>query len=604
MVVVDEAYLEHDLLANGDLIVNDRLELSINADVSSLVLYFSYSKPIELEIDSLTLSVDNGSGFSIPVNVPAKSAQASDVFQNSTGTVQPYYQMVRSSTQESLHLSQAFPKGTSVRVNVNYHMKRAADRYSDLGLLRRNLLVSDQNYPVRHLEAVYRFPVEQNSEAIPFTFYSLYRWQNPISHQYTSQNNEVRLEIMNAPAGKQFEFIIAYPAELYPEVPLTEDQVIAETLGRQVEEIRQHEEAVGQVSTWLKRYLFRLTILLFAIAVLVIITMHSVDVSIGRRNRQGKYFPNPPRGISPSGLNFLLRRKVIGQDIFAVMIKLCSLGLVNYDKNLFTLVEPNQPTKRPEPYFNEQSGLWIVHGSKGAARLRAEEYIVYKTMLEIGADMDGFSPAGLQKMSKKREYSSIYYHVITDYAKAIKDDLQERGLFNKHMKRGLFLITLIILYVLVAILVFGFTLHWAAWLILIPALALALFALNIRTLSREGHWTLHHTNLFKYYLTHFSDLPRVKQPADDVLVDLLIYAIAFGCEADYIDELYKVRTNEELIQVSFYRQSGLSDILRSSLASAEGQRQVNLANRIKKRYREGRIDLIAVVFNSKHFYKL
>lgn len=604
MVIVDDAYLEHDMLPNGDLIVNDRMELEISADVNSLSFHFAYSKPVELEIDSLTVSVDVGEGFSIPTTIYTKASAATEATNSQVPVASAYYQLVRSSDLETMHLVHSFSKGSRVRVNINYHLMRAADRYSDLGLLRRNLLISEQNYPLRHLEAVYRFPETNSAEAIDFSLYALYRWQNPIKHSYSSQDNEVRLDITDASAGHNFEFVIAYPAERYPDVPLSEDRMIAASLDKMVMDIRQNEAAVGRLSNWLMRYLLQVTILLFALAIFVILSMHVVDVYIGRRNRAGKFYPHPPRGISASGLNFLLRRKVIGQDIYAVMIKLASLGLIHYDKNLFTLIDEEDKDTAPADHYDEKRGLWIVFGQKGAVHLRREEYIVYQAVLEIGADMDGFSPAGLQKMSKSSEFSTLYYRVITDYAKAIKDDLQARGLFDKHMKRGLFLISLIILYVLAASLIFAFTLHWVAWLILLPALALALFALNIRSLSREGHWTLHHSSQFRYYLTHFSQLPAAQQPADDVLIDLLIYAIAFGCESDYIDELYKVKTNEELIQISFYRRSGLSDLLRSSLVPTEAGRQMTLANRIKKRYREGRIDMIAVVFNSKHFYKL
>lgn len=604
MVIIDDAYLEHDMLPNGDLIVNDRMELEINADVNSLSFYFAYSKPVELEIESLTVSVDAGEGFSIPTSVHTKSTLATDAANSQVAAATAYYQLVRSSDLETMHLVHSFSKGSRVRVNINYHLKRAVDRYTDLALLRRSLLSSEQNYPLRHLEAVYRFPETNNAEAIDFSLYTLYRWQNPVKHSYLSQNNEIRLEITEASAGHQFEFVIAYPAELYPDVPLSEDRLIAASLDKMLADIRQNEEVVGRLSTWLIRYLAHVIILLFALAILIIVSMHIVDVYIGRKNRAGKFYPHPPRGISASGLNFLLRRKVIGQDIYAVMIKLSSLGLIHYDKNLFTLIDEDDKEDRPSAQFDEKRGLWMVFGQKGAVYLRREEYIVYQGILEIAADMDGFSPAGLQKMSKSSEFSSLYYRVITDYAKAIKDDLQVRGLFDKHMKRGLFLMILILLYVSVAVLIFSLTLHWAAWLILVPAFAMTLFALNIRSLSREGHWTLYHTNQFRYYLTHFSQLPVTKQPADDVLIDLLIYAIAFGCESDYIDELYKVKTNEELIQISFYRNSGLSDLLRSSLVPVEAGRQMNLANRIKQRYREGRIDMIAVVFNSKHFYKL
>lgn len=600
-IIVDEAYLEHDVLTNGDLLVNEQVELTINADTNSLVFYFAYSKPIDLSVRSVTLSIDSGDGFSIPVQVPAKSSLSNDLQQNNSSP-QPYYQMVRSSNQESIHIVNSFGKGQKIRLSMNYELIHAADRYADLGLMRRFLVSDELSYPVTHLEAVYRFPDAVNGTNLAFQIFPLYRWQNPVEHQYFMSNQEVHIELRNVASNARFEFVIGFPADVFPDIPLTEDINIEDQLKAEVAEIRQNQAAIGRVSSWLQRNLIRLVVLLFLIAVFVILTIQTLDISLGRRNREGRFFPNPPRGISPSGLNFLLSRKVIGQDIFAIMIKLCSLGLIQYDKNLFTL--PVGVDTMPAPHFDELAGNWVVYGQKGAVRIDASQYIIYKSLVDIGGELDAFSPAALQKMSKTKEYSTLYYRVITDYAKSIKDDLQQRGLFDKHMKRGIFLAILILMYVLTAVITFIFTWHWMSWLILLPAVMLALLAQNIRTLSREGHWTLHHTVRFKYYLTHFSELSRTKQPADDVLVDLLVYAIAFGCEADFIDELYKARTNDELISISFYRQSGLGDLLRSSLASAEGQRQTNLASRIKQRYREGRVDLIAVVFNSKHFYKL
>lgn len=608
LAVVDEAYLEHIMKPNGDLDVREDIEMTITEDMRSLIFIFDYSAAIDLEMTSVTISIDTGEGYSVPVGVQKRTNGVSEAVLNSS-ELKTTYQLVRSSDQESLHIIQDFVKGSRVKINLSYQLTGAADRYRDAGLLRRYLVVEDFDYQIKHMEAVFIFPPLSSGDAIDFDLYPFYRWQNPLNYEFQTEANQVRVELFDVSARYSFELVVAFPEDTYPLVVMVKDEDILPRLEQQSADIRQREETAGVVSSWFDRSILHIVLILSILALVVAGLIYFSDVMRGRKNKIGPYLKYPPLGISPAGLSFLMRRKVTGQDLYAVMIELVNLGLFNYEKNIFTLATPQLPEdddaqRDLSPQQDPITGLWTVYGRKGAVSLDQNRYVIWKALSDVGRDLDGFSPSALEKMSRKNEYSNIYYRFIADYAKACKDELTAKQIFDTHMRRTILLFTMSIVYVVSAVALFILTLQWMAWLILVPAVCMTVLTMNIRSLSGLGHWTLHHALLFKHYLTHFSDLPEVEHPASDVLVTLLIYAISFGCEAEYLDEVYKTHSQEELINLSFYRQTGTLDLFRSSLVTTEKDRQGNLLVKIKQRFREGRVDMIGVVFNSKHFSKL
>ncbi len=609
IAIIDEVYLDHQVKSNGDVEVIEDITMTINSDMTSLIFIFDYSRAINLEMTSVNLSVDKGEGFSVPADVPRRGSDTKETVSNAV-LPSTTYQLVRSSDQNSLHILDNFQKGSRAKIRLSYALTAVSDRYSDAGILRRYLVDDDFSYPIQYMKARFNFPPSENGEPVDFTIYPLYRWQRPLNYKLFESNLEVGVELFEVPAHSSFELVLAYDQDAYPAVLMTDDSPVLPGLDRELNEIRQRQMTIGAVSGWLEDSILYIVSALALLAIIIVSAFYFMDVMRGRRNIIGPRISHPPLGISPCGLSFLMRRKVTGQDIYAVLIELVSLGLFNYDKNIFTIAEPviaediSSSSDDISPRFIEESQTWLVYGRKGAVCLDQNQYIIWKSMCDLGRNLDGFSPAVLEKMSRKNEFSGIYYRFIADYAKAVKDELAAKGLFDKHLRRTILLTLMSALYLILAVFFFVMTWNWLAWLILIPGICLAVLTLNIRSLSGTGHWTLHHSILFKRYLTSFSTLPAVQRPPVDSLISLLIYAISFGCEAEYIDELYKTFSQDELIAVSFFRRTGMVDLLRSNLATPEKDRQTILFRNMKQRFREGRVDMIGMVFNSKHFFKL
>lgn len=610
VIDITEAYLEHNFSSDGTLYVNDQMEFIVNQEMQSFVIHFAYGQAASLEITQVMLSMDTGDGFSIPKEV---------LKQNGEQTTDPelgleaQYRQVRSSTEESFHLITVFPKGSKVRVSVHYQVKAAVERYQDLGVIRRTLVDEREHYQLDHLEAVFLFPDPAGGIPLNFTLYPLYRWQNPVSYNIATGKNEVRLELFNASGKTPFELVLGYPEAAFPDIPVTEDRLIQVELDKQLQDIQTREETIDRLSGWIDQYALFIVIALLLAAAMVILVVYAIDLWQGRQGRLHFFYQYSPLGISPSGLSFLLKRKVTGQDIYSVFIELTAKGILQYEKNVFSLAGPaldeegnelGEPLISKEDRYNEHTNRWTVYGRKGAVQLDQASYVVYLALEELGLNQEGVTPSQLEKMSRTREYSTLYYKVLADYAKAVKEELSEKGLFDKHMRRGLLFFVLIVIYVAITITLFVLTWNWLFLLIFIPAIAMTMISLNIRSLSSDGHRALHQALGFKRYLSMFSSQDPVQRPADDVLVYLLVYAIAFACEDEYLDEVFKTHTQEELYNLGFYRQSGSFDLMRSSLASQEKDRQSTLLSRMKKRYREGRLFMIGVVFNSKHYHKL
>lgn len=638
VVIVEDSYIEHTIEANGNLTVEGDYNLLLNTDLEHLDFVFEYERAVDFQISGVEISIDSGNGYSLPMEVARRSSQSTEAAPQTNGAL-PYYQLIRGSDRETMQLFYPFEDNSRVRFKISYDLTDGLERYTDLGMIGRFLIVDDLSYRIDHMEAVFYFPMPESEEPIDFLFYTFYRWQNPVAYDLYQGAQTVRVELHDVGQASSFEFVIAYPADSFPGVELTDERPIQGELDQRLANMRQREEAVSLINRLVSRSLIQIVIAMYSLAFIVIASIYVTNIRRGRRNRMLSHQTSPPFGISASGLSFLIRRKVTGQDLFAVMIELTGLGLLTFDKNIFTLAEPDnqyavlksdetsandrsvavgsadyentvQDPARDQSaipeygaVYDERTGLWALKGRKGVVYLDQIRYVVWKALHDITIDLDGFSPSTLEKMSRKKEYSAIYYRVISDYAKAVKEELQRAELFDKHTSRNLLLIVLVSLYALLSIVLFALTLNWIAWLILVPALALAVLVLNIRSLSLKGHWALHHAYRFRNYLTRFSSLPKVKQPADEVCADCLQYAIAFGCEAPFLDELFQSKTQEELLSASFYRQTGSADLLRSSLATSEKGRQSTLINRMKQRYREGRVDMIGVVFNSKYFNK-
>lgn len=608
---IDDALMTHTVMENGDILVQESIDLTIHSEMSSLVLVYDFSQAINAEMTALSMSIDTGEGYGMPIDVTRKNGESEDR-TNVQSSQTPKYQLIRSSGRESLHIIYSFRKGSLVKLNLAYSLTGALDRYPDAGLLRRYIIDDEFDYPITHLKAEFLFPEGSSDESIDFESYPFYRWQKPVRYSITEERRAVSVEVFDVPANYGFEFVLAYPESLFMSVPYTENSDILPSLDQELEEISRREQAVGAVSSWFDQSFFYIAVVLAALAFLVAATIHFTDVMRGRRDKLGPYMKYPPLGISLSGLSFLVKRKVTGQDIYAVMIALVGMGLLHYDKNIFVLAEPVLPDGLSEeeaeallqPSFDSLTGRWMVFGRKGAVYLNPHQMIVYKHMRDLNRTLDGFSPAVLEKMSRTHEHSSTYYRFIAEYAQSVKDELAAKGLFDKHLRRTILLSLMSVLYVVLAIVSFVLTLSWFSWLILIPGVLMGVLTLNIRSLSGIGHWTLHHTLMFRRYLTRFASLPAVEQPPTDSMITLFTYALALGVEAEFLDELYKIKTHEELIGISFYRLTGTADLMRATLADTEKDRQSSLETKMKQRFREGRVDMIGMVFNSKHFSKL
>jgi len=488
-LIISRWIVESSLLENGDLLVVEDLTFDFKSKFNGVFRNI---------VTSLTDGIENLEVYEMIDGKENPYKFVSSAKNGDSGV----YLVIEENNNKTIKIFSPSKKNTLKTFRLKYTVKNVAVKHVDTGELYYQFIGRGNSTPVEYFSATIKLPNSNRERTKIFA-------HGPLNGEiYFIEANLIKMEVSDVPANTFVEARILFPETFISQSTRIGNKSFENIMDEELFYIEREEAKVKRRNR--NKNLFERTSLSITLAGVIFIN------SIYRKLKRDPEIFNDlktlnPEDISPAELRAFMFSGVV--DARALMTTIFDLARRGYIS-----IEEIQPKKKRNKDF-----LFLRTDKSISDLLPFETYVINWLFNTIG-DGNTVSTIDIEKYRKKN--SSKFTKDINQWSKMVKENLKDRGYYERKSELGVLLIVMYILFVTIAII----TLAYGGLLGLIPLLFSAvLLVYGISLFTRKSDRGYVQYRLWKEYRKDLRNQKDILKDYNFIPKDKsLLYALALG----------------------------------------------------------------------------